>query len=239
MLIALLSGIIIGYILAIPPGPVGITAIRLSLSSDTGSNSYMALGTGIMDSIFCLSMTFTSTALMHTFGSISNKFPLALIIIQLLISIGFIIFGFFSLKTGKVPLPDADIQNKSRIRFIENLKSKGPFFLGIGLALANVPNPTFLPSIAFISASAQKLNLYEVAAVNNLFFSLGYGLGNMLWIMTLSKAVSSIKDRVPARVLLMIRRFAGFSLIGMGTFLGYRLITITHWGEILRFVFAI
>jgi hypothetical protein len=33
-------------------------------------------------------------------------------------------------------------------------------------------------------------------------------------------------------------RFAGFTLIGFGTLMGYRILTITKWSEIIRLALA-
>ena len=62
MVLGLLAGIIIGVVLAIPPGPVALTAMRVSLTKGARQGSLVGLGTGFMDFVYCALAIFTAGA---------------------------------------------------------------------------------------------------------------------------------------------------------------------------------
>jgi hypothetical protein len=116
--------------------------------------------------------------------------------------------------------------------------TKGPFFLGAAVAFTNIANPTFFSSLSFVTLSVQKYHLIELTAASSIMFAIGFGAGNFTWIYLLVKVLARIKHRITDDVILKIRKFAGFTLIGFGTLLGYRVIAFTHWQDNFRFIIA-
>lgn len=237
MIIALLSGIIIGLALAIPPGPISVTAIKLGLFSGKKQGTSLAMGTGLMDFIYCVIAIFATSAAISALDSFSLTYPHLILIIQLIIVIAFISFGFINLKNKPhaKEILEADVKET---KLAQKLSSKGPFFLGIAVALANAPNPTFLPSLAWITMQVHQFKIFEGLALNNLFFAVGFGFGNFLWLYAIIRVIIKFRHRFSPQTLLRIRQFAGFTFIGFGTLLGYRVVTLTHWSDVLRIVFA-
>lgn len=238
MIVSFLVGIAAGLVLAMPPGPIGVTAIRMGISGKVKPGIYLGLGTGLMDFFFCLAAIFTSSAAVKALDFLSADYPVLMLIAQILIIAALIGYGIISFAgKKKVELNDS-IEQKKHTKFIENLMHKGPFLFGIAIALTNIPNPTFLPSLTVLAAQLHKLGIIENLILNNLFYALGFGIGNFLWIVIILKIMNALKSRISSSAATRISQFAGLSLIGVGTFLGYRLITLTHWPDILRIIFA-
>jgi hypothetical protein len=84
----------------------------------------------------------------------------------------------------------------------------------------------------------QQLEWFESSLVNILFFALGFGAGNMLWMLTLVHLVVSNRDKMTPTFVKRIQQVSGFTLIGFGTFYGLRIITMTKWADVLRIIFA-
>ena len=84
----------------------------------------------------------------------------------------------------------------------------------------------------------QKYVLPINSALNNFIFALAFGLGNFLWLYLISRILVHYQNKMSTQTLARIHQFAGITLIGFGTILGYRVITLTHWPEIIRFAFA-
>ncbi|MBM2813524.1 MAG: hypothetical protein HW421_286 [Ignavibacteria bacterium] len=239
MVAAILAGVIIGFIVAMPPGPVGLMSIRFGLHPDRKhSGSQLALGAGVTDFFFCLIAIFASSAAQTAIDNFSNDYPLLMLIFQIAIVLFFMFYGIFSIraKTNVTPIEGEEI--KSRSVFLEKLKHRGPFLLGIAISLTNVPSPTYLPSFALLTANVHKLQLFENIAFSNFLFAAAFGLGNSIWLLVLFKLVVKYRQKISALTVHRIRQFAGFTFIGFGTFIGYRLLSLTKWSEIMRIIFA-
>ncbi len=238
-MLQLLVGMLIGFVLAIPPGPVGITVIRLSLSNTPKTSTFLAMGVGLMDIFFCMSVMFASAAVIKAIGSLPPEYTFLLLIFQILIILALIGYGIMSLKSKPAPMPeDNDLLKRKHSKFVENLMKKGPLFLGIAIAMSNIPNPSFLPGIALIVSQAYAFGILENYLLTNFLFAVGFGSGNFIWLFIVIQLITHFKTRLSEAMLDKIRKFAGISLIGVGTFLGYRLVSLTHWQDVLRFIFA-
>lgn len=237
MIIALLAGIIIGFVLALPPGPVSVTAIKLGLFNGKKPGTLLAFGTGLLDFLYCAIAIFATSAAVSALDVFSYTYPHLILFVQILIILAFFAFGFINIK--KKP-NETDFSNPElkETKFAQKLSSKGPFFLGLAIALANAPNPTFLPTLAWVTMQIHQFKIFENLALNNLFFALGFGFGNFLWLYVIIRLIIKFRHRLSPQTMLRIRQFAGVTFIGFGTLLGYRVLTLTHWSDVLRIVFA-
>jgi threonine/homoserine/homoserine lactone efflux protein len=238
MIIALLSGIIIGFILAIPPGPVAVTALRISLEQGLKNGIFAALGTGFMDFVYCLVVIFATSAVLALVNNFFIDYPIVFLVFQVLVVVSVIIYGVINLKLKDRIVNPKKKRDPGKFKYLDGLSKRGPFLLGIAVALANAANPTFLPALAYITVNAQKFILHENNALENIVFAFAFGLGNFLWLYAISRILLHYQDKMSKNTIARIHQFAGVTLIGFGTILGYRVITLTHWPEILRLFFA-
>ncbi len=237
MLTALIIGIIIGFVLAMPPGPIAMTSIRLGLDSGRKATFQMSFGTAMLDMIYCLIAIFAASAVQSTLTNFFTTYPIISAIFQIIIVSGLILYGFKQFKCNKQsePVDNTAIEPPD---YLKNLKTKGPFLLGIALSLTNIANPTFLPSLAVMSAWVQKFNFFEATALHFFTFSFGFGLGNFLWLYLLGLIVYKNKHRLSEASINKIRQFAGLTFIGFGSWIGIRLVMLTNWANIFKIVFS-
>ena len=73
MIISVLIGCLIGFVLAIAPGPVGVSVIRLALRDDKRSGIMMGIGASFMDFVYCIIAMGFTTAI---FSSVDSFFLL-------------------------------------------------------------------------------------------------------------------------------------------------------------------
>ncbi|MFP4369088.1 MAG: LysE family transporter [Candidatus Kapaibacterium sp.] len=240
MLIALLAGTLLGLVLAMPPGPVGVTAIKMGIYDGKKHGIKLALGTGLLDVVYCLIAIFATSAAVDTIESFASGYPIFMVIFQLTVIAAFVAIGILNLKKSKSS-PKLLIDEKGIVKgskLIERSKTKGPFLLGIAIALTNIANPTFMPSLAYVSLQVHQIHIFTNIAVNNALFSVGFGLGNFLWLYLLISIVAKYKAKMSSRMLLRVHQFTGFTFLGFGTLLGYRMLAFTKWPEVLRLAFA-
>lgn len=240
MITALLVGLIIGFIVALPPGPVGITAIKYGLFRKPSEGTQLVLGNGIVDFIFCLTALFATGAMTAALERFTDTYPYIVSAFQFAVVFAFIALGIFNLRNSEPRQLDfKDEQFDYRSGIVDYFKSRGPLFLGIAIALSNLANPTFSATLAWIGFKAHDFGIVADGGMAKLVFALAFGFGNFLWLFILVRAVAKYKERLSDTMLLRIRQFAGLTFIGVGTVLGARLIGLGKLTEALRFVLAI
>lgn len=239
MIVALLIGLIIGFILAMPPGPIAMSAIRLGLDEGRKATFEMSLGSALMDAIYCLFAIFTAKAIQSSLDSFFTQYPMVSIIFQIVVILALVFYGYKQFKDSKnvSDLNSCEIKSKPPSA-IKNLFTKGPFLLGVGLALTNIANPTFLPSLAVMSAWIHKLQLFDSNIANNIMFSIAFGIGNLLWLYLLGAIISSNKHRISEQSIVKIKQFSGLTFIGFAGWIGYRVVVFTNWANLFKVLFA-
>ena len=161
MPVAIAFGFMIGFVLAMPPGPVAVTAIKMALDKGSRHATMVGLGTGLLDFLYCTVAIFATSAVVDFVVDFADKNPLPILIFQLGVIAGIVTFGIFQIKTkkrtrpGRVPKP-----KKGLAKLLEDFSHKGPFLLGVAVAIANMANPTFIPSLAVMTTCAQSLKIF-------------------------------------------------------------------------------
>ncbi len=240
MIIAILTGTLIGFVLAIPPGPIGMAAIRMGLRDGWTSSLRLALGAGVFDAIYCGLAMIAAGYVTALFHDLEDSSPLAPIAIQLVIVLVMIVFGWLQMRDRSANRTTGDrIGTEASPSAIQQwMRNHGPFFVGVGYALANLANPTFIPALSIMTTAVQASGWYTSNAPNNVLFSIAFGLGNMLWLALLSRIVVSQQHRMTPLFVRRIQQLSGLTLIGFGTMFGVRIIATTKWPELLRLLFS-
>lgn len=239
MITAFILGTVVAFVLAMPPGPVGISAIKTGIEKGIKPALELATGTGIMDFIFCLAAIFTTSVAVGAVSSFTKDYPFIAFSFQLAVITALILFGTFSLKkTERKEIAIEDSEPPQQPKLFRLIKNKGPFLIGIGIALTNIANPTFLPSLAYVTLWVQQFELFESLALNNFAFALGFGLGNFLWLWLLVKIVLRFKNKMSDNFIIRVKQVAGITFISFGGLLGWRLLVVTKWTELFRLVVA-
>lgn len=238
MILSLLAGIVVGYVLAIPPGPVGVTVLKSAMRGDKKCGVSIAAGAGFMDIFFCLLAILATTALFETLQSFFADYPVAMVGFQAVVVLGTVGYGILQFRTPKsaadVPQPKQPRLSQLAIRLQQN----GPFFLGVGIALTNIASPTFLPSLCYTTMSVQHFGLVSASILGGVLFAIGFGFGNFAWSYTLLRVILHFRSRFSPALTVRIHQFAGLTMIGVGTYLGYRVLLVTKWAELIRAALA-
>ncbi|OGU61036.1 MAG: hypothetical protein A2X64_10355 [Ignavibacteria bacterium GWF2_33_9] len=238
MIFALLLGSLIGFFLAVPPGPVGVSVAKLAVFNSRKSAYQFVYATAIIDIIFAFSATVTASAIADAIGEFTDKHVLLINFAQLFIVSAFIIYGIYSIIRSKKEVILKEHKPSKLSQIFNHLAHKGPFFLGMTIATSNLANPTFLPALGYLSLQAASFHLYELTLANKLIFALGFGVGNLLYLYLLANIMAIYRNKLSKTFQMRLKQFAGITFISFGTLLGYRLIQFIHWQELLRFVFV-
>lgn len=159
---------------------------------------------------------------------------MSFLILKLVVVAAMIGYGIinFRVKRTNVPLTEEKVQQPG---VLERIESHGPFFLGFGMGLANLANPTFLPSLIFTLIFVVNLNFMEATYTNAFVFGIAFAIGTIAWMYILVRLITAYKDRMSARLIEGIHKFTGLTFIGFGTYLGFRVVG-PKLPELLRFL---
>ncbi|MBD2480885.1 LysE family translocator [Planktothrix sp. FACHB-1365] len=189
----LVKGLIIGFSIAAPVGPIGILCIRRSLSDGHWVGFFTGLGAASADAFYGFIAGFGLTI-------ISNILVSQQIILKL---IGGLFLCYLGLKTA-LAKPAQDAANPSG-KVVSAYAST--FFL-------TVTNPmTILSFVAiFAGLGLGSSNNYGDAGI----LVLGVFLGSALWWLILVSGVSLFRDKISADTLQWVNRMSGILIFGFG-----------------------
>lgn len=222
---ALLIGLLVGYVLAIPPGPIGIAAIRYGMLGRMRDAMHLAVGAGLLDLVYCIVAMWTSSGLLaavlpdhHT-----AQHQSAIATAQVVIAVTMCVAGLLVMRSSSEdPKGVGDEVNPSQIAQSSRWRGLAPFMTGVGFAVTNLANPTFVPSLMVMSGTIRSAGLVGGATLDTVLFSAGFGAGNAFWLVTLGLLTRRFRHRVSDRILTMIRRAMALLLIVAGVYFGLR-----------------
>jgi threonine/homoserine/homoserine lactone efflux protein len=200
-----LQGILLGFAIAAPVGPIGVLCIRRTLAEGRGIGLVSGLGAATADAFYGFvggfGLTFVSSFLIEqqaAFRLVGGLFLLYLGIKTLL--------ARPAPREGTAPSPSARIQPDQAGGFL------AAYFSTLFLTLSN---PATILSFAAIFAGAGLVTgSHEIGAAFGLV--LGVFSGSALWWLLLSSLVSVFRKRVSDRGLVWVNRLSGILITGFG-----------------------
>lgn len=226
MIVALLTGAVVGYLLAIPPGPIGMASVRMGLREGWKPSVRLALGAGLLDMIYCALAMWASAGVVRLLNSLEGSTSWVTIVIQLLIVAAMIAFGVVQFREQPID-PNAEPDNQTRsVSLLSRLSARGPFLVGVAFAVANLANPTFVPALMAMATFVQQLDLFQSSFSTAMAFSVGFGAGNTSWLLTLVRLVITFRRKMTPRFIHRLQQISGLALILFGIITGVRILAM-------------
>lgn len=217
-MIALIVGLMVGYLLAIPPGPIGMAAARTGLRQGNSSAQLLALGAGIFDMIYCLAAMSASVGVASLLHFDASESPIAMAI-GMLVAVAIAGVGVYQYRNPvELSLGEDDRQARTN--------GTRPFMTGVAYALANLANPTFIPSLLVMTAYILGMGLVGPTLLDRLLFSLGFGVGNFMWLVTLVSIILRYRERLPQHTFTLVQRLMAATVVGFGVLSMIRLVAL-------------
>lgn len=188
----LFKGIILGFSIAAPVGPIGILCIRKTLQFGRFSGFLSGLGAAAADTIYGVISAFGLTLISDFL--VSGKFWFH------------IIGGFFLLFLGGRTFLAKPIEMDQKV---SHKTLVGDFISTFFLTLANP-----LTILSFVAVFAG-LGLSENRGSAPLLV-LGVFLGSTLWWLILSEGVTFFRKKITQKVMIWVNRIAGLIIMGFG-----------------------
>lgn len=202
-----IKGLIIGFSVAAPVGPIGVLTIKRTLTEGRISGFVTGIGAAMADSFYGviagLGLTAVSSFLL------TQEFWVKLV--------GGLFLLFLGIKSF-VTKPKS---------IAANLESKGLFIHFISTFFLTVSNPATIFSFIAIFAGLG-LGSTKTDYSSSMTLVLGVFIGSALWWLILSSIVSYFQTKITPDRQIWINRLSGLTFILFGLFTLYSCMTINH-----------
>lgn len=238
MIIGLITGILTGFIVSIPPlGPIAFALISKGFKGEVKEGMAVAAGSAFMDMIYCI-VAYGGISLIISLLPFSvdefyykNTYTIQ-IVLTYLGCVLVIIYGIKILRSktdyGEMTQTQTAKIEKSEERFhkleeknilpIKHVQSNlfGQFMVGVLLCLSSITLPaSWIAVVSYLKG----YGLIEGSFITGLLFSLGAFIGTFLWFYILLKLITGNKHRININTVNKLNIGAGVILIGLGILL--------------------
>jgi len=229
MITALLVGVVVGFVLAIPPGPIAMACINQGLAGQTREGVALALGASAMDMVYALLAAFASSALVGALWGLILSHTWVLLAFQSGCIAVLVVMGLHYWRTTS-PVHAARAQPEWRGR---SHGETSPYLRGVLIALTNLASPTFLPSLIAAMSVLHVRGWVAHTVSAHVMYALGFGGGGALWFVLLLRISTYLRTRVSSMFLQIMYRVAGGVFFLFAGMLSYTVVT-TAWSYLTR-----
>jgi len=227
------------FVLAMPPGPISIYSIKSATERGLKNGLLIGLGASVLDVFYSFTAMMATSAIVGKYNTFTRDYPFADFLLRAAIILFLIIYGIIELRKSAVLSQKADEKilkkEESALRFLK--KFKGPFFIGVAMALVNAVHPTFLPALAAQAVTVQHNGWVTPGRIPEITaFALGFGTGNMAWMYVRLKIVLRFKHHMSQGFMENLRKGVAVMFIVFGAYLGIRVLALTNWQALLAAV---
>lgn len=201
----LIKGLIIGFSVAAPVGPIGVLTIKRTLTEGRISGFVTGMGAAMADTVYGIIAGFGLTAISSFL--LTQEFSIKLI------------GGLFLLFLGVKSFVTKPASNAA------NIDSKGLFNNFISTFFLTITNPTTILSFLAIFAGLG-LGTTKTDYSSSMTLVLGIFIGSALWWLILSSIVSVFQSKITPGRLIWINRLSGLIIISFGLIALY---TLKSW----------
>jgi L-lysine exporter family protein LysE/ArgO len=232
MLTSLLVGLVVGFVLAIPPGPIAVACIRQALDGHERSGVQLAIGASAMDIVYALIAAFASSALFVSLQGMVTDNAWYLLAFQVGCIVALVVLGLRYLQPTTQRVEASARQEEAQAERARQLGYSSPYLIGVLIALTNLASPTFLPSLIFAMSLLHSRGWVGHDAGANALYAVGFGAGAALWFILLLRTLTTLRAKLSPNFVPMISKVAGGLFLLFALMLAYAVVTATAWSRL-------
>lgn len=230
MLTALLVGLVVGFVLAMPPGPIAIACMRQALERQASAGVQLALAAAAMDMVYALLAAWASSALVGLLAGMVTDHAGVLLAFQGGCVVLLVVLGVRALRS---PTPEGNAAVRPQQKPTRRRGATSPALLGVLLALTNLANPAFLPALMFVVSLLQARGWVGHDLGANALYAVGFGAGGALWFLLLLRVLTRLRTQLASTFIPMLSKMAGGAFLLCALMLTYHLVMATAWAQLL------
>jgi L-lysine exporter family protein LysE/ArgO len=196
----ILLGLVVGFVAAIPLGPVNIFVISQTIKHDFLHGFLAGLTTALLDFLYC---SIALVGFFHISFNLNRVFPYLKIVAAAVL----IYIAIRLVKQAQLPLADKSLQ-----------KSPASHRSVLGVILLYVSNPGMYFFWLAIGGSMTAHNLIRNTGWRPFVFALACGLGSLIWYSILVRYVSIHHHLLAAQVVKKILQVLAFVLFAFAIY---------------------
>lgn len=205
-MIAFFLGLVVGFLMCIPVGPINISVLNTYLKHNFKLAFSIALGGSLMDFIYFM-LILTGFSLV-TFG------PKTILTLKVLGVLFIFFYGLKELISSAKPIdPSQTIEKKEASPF--------SYFL-LGMAIYS-SNPTLIATMSGLVAVIKSWRVFEFTFLNYFLLSLGLSFGSALWMYFLLFIVKKYQKKMTDRFFANFNRGSGILMIGLSFIMAFKI----------------
>lgn len=201
---ALALGIVIGFLMCIPVGPINVWVVNTLIKHNFRSAFSIALGGALMD--FTYFMVILSGLSFFRFS------PTTVLILKIIGVLFLLVFGVREIFYRPKVLNDQE-------KALKKIPHSSSFFL-MGV-LIYTSNPTLIATMTGLAAMIKSWGLFNEGLVNHTLLSLGLAAGSTLWFFILLKGVMKYQARIPERFFKVFARSSGVLIVLFSIYMAF------------------
>jgi threonine/homoserine/homoserine lactone efflux protein len=210
LMIAFVAGLISGFVVSIPVGPINITIINEGARRGFRWACMIGLGAMVMDLIYC------SVAFAGFSGLFSSQFMKATM--ELLSFLFLLYLGTKYLLTPSLPATTPTVEAVEH-----TLHPHAAFWIGFVRVLGN---PAVLLFWITVSATFISHDWIDETLASKTMCVAGTFVGGLLWFLLLSFLVAKGHGKFSTRTLVRMAHISGAVLLAAGLVIGFRLVSL-------------
>jgi len=229
MVTALLVGLVVGFVMVMPPGPMAMACMRQALAGRAREGVALVLGAAAMDSGCALLAAYASSALVGALWDRMLHHAWTLLVFQGGCILMLVVVGLHYCRSSRHG-------GAARARPEARVETRGdmsPVLRGVLLALTSLASPTFLPSLIFVLSLLQVRGWVGHEVGDYVMYALGFGVGAALWYVLLLRTVRHFRAQFSPTVMPLLDSVAGGVLLLCAGLLTYSVVTTTAWSRLL------
>lgn len=212
----LFTGILIGFILALPPGGIVLVGMNLAMQGGFRRAVPYAWGTMLVDCAYALLAVLGAGVAVHAYESVLESFPALVIGMQTVMIAALLGYGVH-LFLRRTPTLKRDANGGFDTgRLGARARNRTPFLLGMGLNISNIFSPTFLAALAIVATQAHAFGVRAGNTSDAVLYAIGFGIGNTLYMQIGMKLVEKYTSRLQPRHLLGVQKITGIAFAAIG-----------------------
>lgn len=207
ILLAGITGLISGFLLCIPVGPINLTIINEGARRGFRWAALIGLGASAMEVIYC---TIAFTGFSSFFG---NKYIKAAMEVFSFVFMLYLGIKFLMAKTVAAPIHISRAADKLEDRIEEKFHPHSAFLTGLVRVMGN---PGVLLFWIFLAVYFMSRDWVQPTWESKLACIGGVAVSTALWFLGLSWAMSLGHGKFSEKTLLRMEHFSGLGLLGLG-----------------------
>ena len=201
-IILIVSGIVIGLVVAVPIGPVNLICIRRTLAFGPANGFMAGLGAAIGDTVFAIVTGFGLTAIAHLIKGYASYLELA----------GGAMLLYFGIHAFL-----AKVQSRLDDKLVSREKGSTTLFRAmVSTLVLTLTNPATLLGFAALFAGLGGLAGGHPNFASAAFVVIGVAAGSTLWWFALTAVVGLFHASIKDHTMVVINKGSGVAVTGFG-----------------------